>query len=270
MKIQDLNLSSLKYFIDTVETGSFSKAASLNHVSRPAISQSILRLEEWAGVRLMNHQKKNLILTDDGIKFFRQAKQAYQNFEVDMKKSRAESDSLKVGCSASLAETYLIPCLKRFKDITNLEIFTGTSTQLIQKLKNKEINVALMIDNPKTTGISTKIIGSGKFHIFSKSGEMTNTLFVTEDRPEVVELKKWFLKEKKSPHYVKVESWTLARALAQAVGGACFIPEILAHSQFKKVELPGFKHTFHILLAHQRKELMSSAEDNFCSLVLDI
>lgn len=49
MKIENLNLSALKYFLDTVETKSLTKAADLNHVSRPAISQAILRLEDWVG-----------------------------------------------------------------------------------------------------------------------------------------------------------------------------------------------------------------------------
>ena len=40
-----MQLESLKMFVDVVETGSFSRAAQLNHVTQSAVSQQIRALE---------------------------------------------------------------------------------------------------------------------------------------------------------------------------------------------------------------------------------
>ena len=81
MKIENLSLSAIKYFIDTVEAQSLSKAAEKNYVSRPAVSQSIRRLEEWAGKQFLGHSKRIFALTEDGQKFYRIAKTAYETFQ---------------------------------------------------------------------------------------------------------------------------------------------------------------------------------------------
>ena len=81
MKWTDLNLSSLRYFVDAIELGSLTESANKNTVTRPAISQAIRRIESVIGYDLISHEKNALVLTDRGRVFLKQAKNALQVFE---------------------------------------------------------------------------------------------------------------------------------------------------------------------------------------------
>ena len=46
-----------KYFVDVIESKSFTKAGNMNYVSQTAISQNISSLEKMAGGKLVNRGK---------------------------------------------------------------------------------------------------------------------------------------------------------------------------------------------------------------------
>ena len=53
-----MQLESLKMFVDVVETGSFSRAAQLNHVTQSAVSQQIRALETRYEQRLLSRSAR--------------------------------------------------------------------------------------------------------------------------------------------------------------------------------------------------------------------
>src|SRR5438876_76569 len=56
-------LSGVSVFVETVEAGGFSAAASKLHLSRSAVGKTIARLEERLGVRLFHRTTRNQGLT---------------------------------------------------------------------------------------------------------------------------------------------------------------------------------------------------------------
>lgn len=70
MKFENLNLTALKYYLDAYEKQSITQSSLINNVSRPAVSQSILRLEEWYGKKLLKHEKRNFEATPEGKNFY--------------------------------------------------------------------------------------------------------------------------------------------------------------------------------------------------------
>jgi DNA-binding transcriptional LysR family regulator len=267
MKIENLNLSSLKYFIDTIETGSFTEAANINRVTRPAISQAIKRLEDWSGFEIIKHQKNGLELTEDGRSFYRRAKLSYQSFEKSLLSGSQVDSTLKVGCSSSLMDQYFIPVLKKIKYPVRLHVQVGSSTQLKGFLENESVHVALFVDSEATPGFESHVISKGKFTVLSKSGRLENTLVVTEDRPEVNALRSYLTKQKISVDILRAESWSLAAKLAEALGASCLVPEFLLSSKLKKVHLSGFHQNYSVILASRRSEKLSETEVEFCNLV---
>ncbi len=267
MKIENLNLASLKYFIDTIESGSFTEAASINRVTRPAISQAIRRLEEWAGIEIIKHQKNSLELTDEGRNFYRRAKLSYQNFQDNLLLGSQLDTTLNVGCSSSLIDQYLITTLKKIKHTVKLHVQVGSSTQLKGFLENGSINVAVFVDSEATPGFESSVISKGKFRVFSKSGKLENTLVVTEDRPEVNVLRNYLTKQKISVDLMRAESWSLATKLAETLGASCLAPEFVPNRRLKKVHLSGFHQKYNVILANRRSELLSETEIKFCNLM---
>lgn len=261
MKIEELNLSALKYFIDTVDYGSQTKAAEINFVTRPAVSQAIRRLEDWSGKKLITHEKKVFALTKEGQKFYQIGKNALALFKNSFDTNTFLSQSISMGCSASLTENFLIPSLKKFDHIENLSLKTGTSAQLKNLLLNREINLALYIDQ---YGIKTEnniMVYEGKYVIASGDSKMKRAIFVTEDRDEVMALKHQVIRNKANTlQFFCAESWGLCTRLALALNGACLIPDFLLNSELKKVKTEKFSYNYKVIATHRAPEFLSDAE----------
>jgi LysR family transcriptional regulator, transcriptional activator of the cysJI operon len=79
-----MQLESLKMFCDVVETGSFSRAAQLNHVTQSAVSQQIRALETRYEQKLLSRSARQVTPTPAGERLFRGCKEILARFsEVD-------------------------------------------------------------------------------------------------------------------------------------------------------------------------------------------
>lgn len=75
-----MQLESLKMFCDVVETGSFSRAAQLNHVTQSAVSQQIRALELRYEQRLLSRSARQVTPTPAGERLFRGCKEILARF----------------------------------------------------------------------------------------------------------------------------------------------------------------------------------------------
>ena len=75
-----MHIETLKTFCDLVETGSFSKAASMNFVSQSAVSQQVRALEERYDRRLVERGRRGAVPTDAGRLLYLEAKELLERF----------------------------------------------------------------------------------------------------------------------------------------------------------------------------------------------
>ena len=83
-----MHLRSLKIYCDIVRLGSFSKAAELNGVSQPHVSQLVHQLEDRLGVQLLDRSKRPLVVTTEGQRYYdgsRQVIDLYDELETDIR-----------------------------------------------------------------------------------------------------------------------------------------------------------------------------------------
>ncbi len=88
-----MQLESLKMFCDVVETGSFSRAAQLNHVTQSAVSQQIRALENRYGQKLLSRSARQVTPTPAGERLFRGCKEILARFaevEQEIREQSAE------------------------------------------------------------------------------------------------------------------------------------------------------------------------------------
>lgn len=74
-----MELHQLKYFVQVAEMESISRAADVLHLSQPAISKNIIKLEEELGAQLFDRVGKRIYLNDRGKLFLHGVEKALQD-----------------------------------------------------------------------------------------------------------------------------------------------------------------------------------------------
>lgn len=64
--ITQFELSELRYFRNVATTLSFARGAAVSHISPPAISKAVKKLEETLGVALFHRTTRSVVLTEAG------------------------------------------------------------------------------------------------------------------------------------------------------------------------------------------------------------
>jgi len=96
-----MHLQSLKMFCDVVETGSFSRAAQLNHVTQSAVSQQVRSLEERYEQKLLSRSARQVTPTPAGERLFRGSKEVLSRFAEVESEIRENSPEVQGTCTVS-------------------------------------------------------------------------------------------------------------------------------------------------------------------------
>lgn len=96
-----MQLESLKMFCDVVETGSFSRAAQINHVTQSAVSQQIRALETRYAQKLLSRSARQVTPTPAGERLFRGCKEILSRFAEVEQEIREQSSEVIGTCTVS-------------------------------------------------------------------------------------------------------------------------------------------------------------------------
>ena len=155
------NLQQLHAFTTIVESGSLGRAAEMLHVTQPALSRSIKRLEDQLGAPLFERHSKGMQLTAIGetllphaTLLLREADNARE--EIDAMRGLAKG-TIRVGAVASIA-TLVLPLavsgvLARWPNL-RVQIIEGVWDRLADSLLKQEIDLALSMAVPDTDEIT--------------------------------------------------------------------------------------------------------------------
>jgi DNA-binding transcriptional LysR family regulator len=105
-------LGQLKYFVTIADTQSFTKAAKILHLSQPALSYQIRRLETELGIRLFDRGNRKLTCTTDGKLFLPLAQavlfRADEAVRILREHLGVEAGKVRAGARDSVV-TYFLP-----------------------------------------------------------------------------------------------------------------------------------------------------------------
>ena len=158
-----MNDFKLNVFKEVAEKKSFSKAAEAIYISQPAVSLQIRNLEEQLGAKLFERTPEGVILTRAGQVLLKYAERILSDYkeakkEIDAITSKPE-DRFIVGASTTLGEYLLpkmIPDFKKLHPWINLFLRIGNAETTLFRLKEEEVNLALLEINYKKNGWVTK------------------------------------------------------------------------------------------------------------------
>ena len=95
-----MTFQQLKYFIETVNCGSISKAAESLYIAQPSLSNAMKDLETEVGVELFTRTPKGITLTADGIEFLGYARQVVEQASLLEQRFLSKKPSRRL-CSIS-------------------------------------------------------------------------------------------------------------------------------------------------------------------------
>ncbi|MEM6432662.1 MAG: LysR family transcriptional regulator [Cyanobacteria bacterium P01_D01_bin.115] len=115
-----MKLHAFEYFVTVAEELHFGKAAARLHITQPALSRQIHKLETELGFALLRRTKRTVELTDAGVAFLREIRKALQQVETAVQAARrvarGEVGCLQIAFTPSSMHTILPEILKQFRD----------------------------------------------------------------------------------------------------------------------------------------------------------
>lgn len=110
-------LNALKAFEAAARHGSFTRAANELHVSSGAISRQVKILEDHLGLTLFIRHPQGLSVTDEARSLLPKLSGAFESIASAVAEVRSPNSELKVTCSPTFANRWLVPRLPKFRDV---------------------------------------------------------------------------------------------------------------------------------------------------------
>lgn len=160
--MDNVNLNSLRIFLEVASSNSFLEAANRLYISQPAISKSISKLEEELSVKLFYRANKGILLTPSGevlCKYLKETKNLLQSCErVLLSLNDTEEGNLVIGVQSHIVRNYLMGKIENFrKNHPNIKIkLIDLSTYELMELLQKRI-LDFVIDSSPVESIYNNI-----------------------------------------------------------------------------------------------------------------
>ena len=146
-----MEFHQLRYFVAAAEVGSISRAAVREHVTQPALSRQIARLERRLGVPLFERRKQRIHLTDAGRFFLPRAKQLLCDAATSEQQLREQfggvKRTLRLGFLAPFLDDLVAPTLRELRQRRRglaVALFDLTPRAQLERLESHELDAAIL------------------------------------------------------------------------------------------------------------------------------
>lgn len=136
-------------FLHLCQIKNYTKTAKKLHITQPTVTQHIKYLEDYYGIKLFNYKAKNLKITPAGKKLYTYTERMIADSkEVKQNISQKSSiENIKFGATLSIGEFIMPQLLNKvlsMKNEINLDMLVENTESLLNKLKNGNINFAIL------------------------------------------------------------------------------------------------------------------------------
>lgn len=147
MPMNNINLNSLKIFLEVANSKSFLDASNKLFISQPAISKSMSKLEEDLGIQLFYRANKGITLTTSGetlYRYLQKTKDLLLSCERALiSMNDIEEGKIVIGVQSHIVRNYLMDKIASFR--TNhpkmiIELVDMSTNLLIERLEERKID----------------------------------------------------------------------------------------------------------------------------------
>ena len=154
----------IQKFARLVEVGSFTKAAQELHISQPALSLAIEKLERELGTQLVVRGNRHLTLTNAGTQTYRAAlelQNVHESLSSSLLRIKGEKQHVSIGMIDSIAPTVCSSAIfAQLETLCKITIVVDNSRRLRELVEQGRVDVALAVDDGLShTGINKTPLG---------------------------------------------------------------------------------------------------------------
>jgi LysR family hydrogen peroxide-inducible transcriptional activator len=150
MKVSALSLRDLEYLVAVADHQHFGQAAEACHVSQPALSSQIGKVENLLGVKLFERSNRRVLITPDGKRIADQARLVLEEAaKIALLAAPAREPlcgSLRLGIIATLGPylmPHLIPKLRKTFPKLQLLLREGLTADLVSDLRTGSLDAVI-------------------------------------------------------------------------------------------------------------------------------
>lgn len=161
-----MELRHLRCFLAVAEELHFRRAAERLHVSQPAVSEQVRKLEEELGVQLLERTQHRVSLTPAGEVLLVEARHVLQQADRARRAAIGARDHLdgrlRIGHLPDVVPPALPLALGRFATATpgvEVVVETGPSLELIQRVRDRRLDAAVVCLPAPVSGLRVTVLG---------------------------------------------------------------------------------------------------------------
>ncbi len=174
-----LRLRHLNCFVAIAQERTLARAAARLHLSQPAVSKTLVELEQWASVRLVERGRNGAALTPQGERFLRYALDATRAVEASaLALARQDAHAVpavRLGALPTVATALLPEALLRFKALrpqVGVKIHTDSNADLLRAVKAGDLDlmVGRMAEPAMMQGVSFEYLYTESLLVVVRAG----------------------------------------------------------------------------------------------------
>lgn len=156
----NISLRQLLIFEALVKTKGYTRAASMLHMTQPAVSMQVKQIQDSVGKPLFERQGKNIVLTEAGRGLHEYSSQVLDKYqEMEDKINEIKNDVALVKISAATTANHFVShMLASFSEqekSIQFSLSVNNREDLVQKLHNYEPDLVIMGEPPSGMGLSS-------------------------------------------------------------------------------------------------------------------
>lgn len=293
-----MQIEHLILFQKIASEKSISKVAEECHLSQPALSQQMKKLEDEVGLRLLDRSNRGIELTESGravYRYFLQIIDSYENMQEEIENLKSYNGTIRIFASHVVGQ-YALPCSihkmsEKFPNY-NFALTTMTSSEVIRKILDDKGSIGFIVGETQSPDLVCKKIYEDKVHLvcserFYKGSQITLeelkrfpliTLVDSFSSRRILNrtLKQSGCDIKDFNILMNLDSIESVKASAIANLGFTFLPYMAIKKeiylkQLKLVEIPGFTVNYDLHMIYKKNEYPYDAPadiiDYFISIV---
>lgn len=176
---------SIEYILEVARCRGITRAAENLFITPSALSKFIISKEKELGLSLFHRVGKEFVPTAAGEHYIIRLKEIQlieHKLEDEMRSyANLTHGILRIGTQASFIEVLfreIIPAFENCLPGVKLSVYESTLNLLSQKLRQKQIDMALAMNNPLEEGIESQILKEGQFVIATAHPEAFRALAI--------------------------------------------------------------------------------------------